>query len=636
MANAGIVGSSKLPYHPHIDGLRALAIIPVVIYHLSHSWCPGGLAGVDIFFVISGFLITRIIVSEMDAGSFSIVSFYTRRIKRIIPAYFVLVLTVLAVLPFVYTVYRYRSVGMTALYSAFFSTNIYFNGVISYIDIDARHNPLLNLWSLSVEEQYYLAIPALIWLLRKAGRGFFLGALVVLFAASFIFSVFCIGHGHTRYAFFMLPGRGWELLAGSILSQVGPLPIVAPAWRPLAAWLGLLFIVVPYSMYNDLVFFPGWAALPCIAGASLLILFGDQERMGALLSCKPAVWVGKVSYSLYLWHWPLFIFLGSNISPGRAPAGIAAALIATMVSYRFVEAPVRRNKAIKAPFAFAMLAAGGLLVAGGGWLLSHGTLPRNGELPLKWRGANTWLHTEQERSAARSSCSYQDLASGDSRVLIKIGKEGVAPDFALWGDSFALALLPGVDAVASENGRAGFFINLKHSLTMNPSIGVYPFKPREDREPVLAWLESRPDIKSVFLANDWFYQLASDADAQEAIRIAGRLHSAGKDVFFFSCPPHSNENALLPLSQGKAVDQSVGAMSVQAYDSLAIRQGPLARDLAKLGFATVVPINEAFLTGTTYQTSSGTQSFYMDINHLNKTGAIKAMEFAAPTLWKGR
>ena len=627
-------GRTRLPYFPHIDGLRALAIIPVVLYHLSHSWCPGGFAGVDVFFVISGYLITRRIVSDLNAGRFSIKGFYVRRIKRIIPAYFVVTACVTASLPFLYTAYKYRSISKTAVYSAFFSTNLYFNGVISYVDVNARQNPLLHLWSLSIEEQYYLAVPVFILLLWKFRRGLFLPALVFLFAASFAFSCFCISHGHTRYAFFMLPSRAWELLAGSIISQISPLRVARRAYWPLITWIGLGCILVPYTVYNDFTFFPGWAALPSVLGAALLISFGRRGPLRSLLSCDPAVLVGKVSYSLYLWHWPLFIISGGSLSSIRAAEGVAATLAATILSYKFVELPVRKNKAFGARHAFTMLIAGSLLIACAGWLLTGNAATRNGELPSKWRGTPTWLIAEQARDAARSSCSFEDLKSENKKVLVKIGKVDAPPGFVLWGDSFALALLPGVDIAAAENGRAGFFINLKHSLTLNAAIGIYPFHPREDREPVIRWLESRPDIIDVFLVNDWFNQLQNDPDAKETVLIAERLHKAGKHVFFFNSAPISNERALYPLSLGKPVDPNIGAMSLQAYETLASRQNEVADELTRLGFATVIPINKAFLDGASYYTTTGTESFYMDYNHLNKAGALRAMRFAAPMIWK--
>jgi peptidoglycan/LPS O-acetylase OafA/YrhL len=628
----GPPGDAHHQYFRHVDGLRALAIIPVVLFHLVPGWCPGGFAGVDVFFVISGFLITRGIVSDLRRGTFSFRMFYVRRIKRILPAYLGVIAFILLALPFLYSFYRYRSVCLSAVYSAFYAANIYFNSVISYFDVDAKENPLLHLWSLAVEEQFYLFAPAVIWLLWTIRKKWLVYELAALLAASLFFSWLCIHDGRGSFAFYMLPSRAWELLTGSLVSLV---PQRKAGGRPLSspiAWLGLGLVAVPYFVYSERVPFPGLAAIPPVLGAALLILHGGEGRVGHMLSWRPVVGIGKGSYSLYLWHWPLFVIFGSVWSVRRGVAGLVCAVIATFISYRWIETPIRKSSRIGTRGAFALAAIGTLSIAIPCWLIISGD-SRNGDIPQTWRGVPTWEAAEKAREPIRSSCTLADLSAPGSKLLIKIGAQQAPPTFALWGDSFALALLPGVDSEASEYGKAGYFVNLKHSLTMDADIGAYPFDPARDREPVLLWLESRRDIADVLLVNNWYNHLRNQADVDAAVAICARLAGAGKRVFLFNDPPIGNEEALRKLSWGMRIDPSSSTMDRGSYDARSYWQTKLAAIVTNRNLAKIIPMNEAFLQGDHYYTTTDSRSYFLNFDHVNQDGAIKAMKFAGPLIW---
>jgi peptidoglycan/LPS O-acetylase OafA/YrhL len=421
-------------YFPHIDGLRALAILPVVLYHLFPQLCPGGFAGVDVFFVISGYLITGGIVADLNNGQFSIGDFYVRRIKRILPAYFAIIVFVLICFPLIYSFSQYSSICKTAIYSAFYSANIYFEHVISYFDIDASQNPLLHLWSLGVEEQFYLVVPVFILSLWTVRNRLILQSLIFLFLLSFISSLWLISKGHSQFAFFMLPSRAWELLAGGIVSQIGlkRYQHARPAWQSLISWAGLALVLAPYALFNAQTPFPGMAAAPSVLGASLIILYGTQNGLNQLLSSKPAVWVGKISYSLYLWHWPIFVLLGSTGSFKRAVAGIIATLLATLFSYYFIELPIRRRKSFGKRHAFTMLIGGSSIIA----ILCLSISAQKskiGQLDSIWGSKPTWLMAELARDKSRSSCQIEDLNKENSKYLIKIGKTNSPPLFCFMG-----------------------------------------------------------------------------------------------------------------------------------------------------------------------------------------------------------
>ena len=269
-------------YFPHIDGLRTFAVLAVVLYHLQEGICPGGYTGVDIFFVISGYLIGGGLIRGLKEGTFSLTSFYLRRIRRIMPAYFCLIAVVLAFGCVVLDCDDLRTLGRTVRSSALFITNIYFSRTTGdYFSPAAEENPLLNLWSLSVEEQFYLMIPLTLWLLwkfrEKAVKPVLWGAL----GLSFFAAVCHMGHLEHNKAFYLLYCRAWELLAGCLLA-------LAPAagqnrgagWLRAAGWAGIL---LPFACYTPSTPFPGYTAIPSVAGAALLIRYGNHGWSGRIL-----------------------------------------------------------------------------------------------------------------------------------------------------------------------------------------------------------------------------------------------------------------------------------------------------------------------------------------------------------------
>jgi peptidoglycan/LPS O-acetylase OafA/YrhL len=625
----------KTKYYPYIDGLRSLAILPVVLYHLLPNWCPGGFAGVDVFFVISGYLITGGIVKDLKNSRFSIRDFYVRRIKRILPAYFAIIGFVLAVFPFVSTYPEYVSICRTAIYSAFYSTNIYFANLISYFDLAAKHNPLLHLWSLGVEEQFYLIIPALILFLWTINKNHLLASLLALFALSFLLSVILVIRGNIQFAFFMLPTRAWELLAGAIVCQLPLLKAKHTLLQPYMAYLGLGLIIIPYIFLNDKTPFPGVAAAPSVLGTSLLLYFGSSGSFNTLLSSMPFVWIGKVSYSLYLWHWPVFVMFASSASWKRGIAGVTVTTIATILSYRFIETPIRQSKRFDARHAFTMLAVGSGIIVGF-CLFFPSKQSNNGIFPTYWKGQPMWPLALKDHDSSSVRCSIDDLQSGNKTFLVEIGCKTSSPTFALWGDSHALALMPGLDATALQYEKAGYYINLKHNFTLNTDIGGLPFRPREDRESVLAWLESRPDIVDVFLVNRWMSQIQNQGDINEVLGICMRLKHAGKHVFVFQDVPLANKEALRRLSWGLSVQGDTLSTKTENYKTDARQQNQLIAKLQELNIATIVPVDRAFLNNGVYSTIVDNRNLYFDLDHVNEAGSLRAMKYAGPLIWGHR
>ncbi len=442
-------------YRPDIDGLRAIAVLAVVLFHAGVPGISGGFVGVDIFFVISGYLITSIIAREIASGSFSLLTFYERRTRRIFPALFAMLAASLAVAMAIQLPNELVEFANSLVAAALFVSNIFFWQTTDYFGGPAHVKPLLHTWSLAVEEQFYIVFPLLLMALAKWGRGRTLRVLVPLTALSFALSVFAVSAKPTA-AFYLLPTRFWELMVGALLA-LGAVPAIRSAFlRDVAGAAGLGLIAIGVFGVSSTTPFPGLAALvPCL-GAALIIHSGATGRPASsrLLSTRPLVFVGLISYSLYLWHWPIFAF--SRIVQGAPPSGIDAAglvilsFVLAVLSWRFIERPFReRTWANRRPELFRMAAVGmsALLAIGlaaaqqGGWTSRHPDYKRPDIAGLKhMRLATCFLKDDQAAGewAGIGACSA--------------GPAG-APKVLVWGDSFAAHLVPGLEALAASDVR---------------------------------------------------------------------------------------------------------------------------------------------------------------------------------------
>ncbi len=298
-----------------MDGLRAVAVLAVVFYHYGFWQVPGGFIGVDIFFVISGFLITCIIHREMADGHFTIRHFYERRIRRIFPALFAMLTVASIAAWFLLFPVDFEAYAKSLVATAFFSTNFEFWREVGYFDVAASLKPLLHLWSIAVEEQFYLLFPALLLLVGTSSRWKLLSVVGILLIASFAFSLWAVSDSSST-AFYLLPSRMWELMMGGVVA-LAPLSSLSRWWHEVVALAGAALIAWAIWTYDRWMPFPGLPALaPCL-GSALVIYAGVGGNMvSRVLSAKPVVFVGLISYSLYLWHWPVLVF--TQIAPNRA------------------------------------------------------------------------------------------------------------------------------------------------------------------------------------------------------------------------------------------------------------------------------------------------------------------------------
>lgn len=342
--------SSPVSYRPDVDGLRAIAVSSVLAFHAFPAALPGGFVGVDIFFVISGFLITGIIQGGLAKGSFTFRDFYARRIRRIFPA---LVLVLIASLAFGWIALlpnEFRALGKHVVAGAGFISNLLLWSEVDYFDTAAELKPLLHLWSLGIEEQYYVVWPVILFLLRSRLPKLF-WILAGLGIASFIYSLVLIDTDRTA-AFYSPLARFWELAVGGTLAYAARFGTHGTPWNlppsltQFAASLGLALIVFALVVLNRDTAFPGaWAVLP-VLGTAFVIAAGPTGWVNRLLSVRPVVFIGLISYPLYLWHWPLLTY--ARIVAGGEPSlvtrigALCASVLLAWLTYRFVELHFRR------------------------------------------------------------------------------------------------------------------------------------------------------------------------------------------------------------------------------------------------------------------------------------------------------
>ncbi len=422
----------KLTYRADIDGLRAIAVVAVILYHFGFEAFGGGYVGVDVFFVISGFLITRMIRAQVAAGTFSFSNFYVRRARRLFPALFATIVATLGAAYLLFSPQHLERFGGSILHALFAAANFYFWGESGYFDADAAVKPLLHTWSLGVEEQFYLLWPALlVLLLRRSSRS----ALVFIAAAgtlSLLLAERWLGSDEAA-AFFLLPPRVMELALGAAMVWITDRePRNKLLLEPLV-WAGLALIALSVLSYSETTPFPGLTSLvPCV-GTALLIYGGRARYSGRILSNRPAVGIGLISYSLYLVHWPLLVFYRyyKLDEPSRLESWvlIAISFAAAALMYRFIENPIRRGirkeRRLSAPvFGLACLALTLIVAApaaaawlGGGWAWRLPAEVREAARDLPEKRQSSWQYVEGKAASRDFDPTLTNvLITGDSHA----------------------------------------------------------------------------------------------------------------------------------------------------------------------------------------------------------------------------
>ena len=495
---------SAVAYRPDIDGLRAIAVLAVVLYHFDVVGVRGGFVGVDVFFVISGYLITGIIQSELARGEFTLARFYERRARRIFPALFVMLLATMVAGIFLLLPSDLGRLGQATIATILFVSNGLYYERSGYFDEGSDFNPLLHTWSLGVEEQFYVGLPLLLMLVHRYKPAWLVRVIAVCALLSFVACVLAQPIV-AKMVFFLSPFRAWELLLGALLALGAVRQFRNDTLRQAASAVALVVLLGAIASMRAGVDFPGWkAAIPVVATA-MLLHSGASGRTwaSAVLSWRPLVFVGLISYSLYLWHWPLMVFVKyrqgmPSLDMVQVLVLLAAALLLAVASYRWVEQPFRRwrkdGQASARSHVFAASGVGALLLVG----MGMGLVVSQG---LPSRIPATALALDQARSPV---IPYQECDGKPISIegACRIGADGSSNVVLVWGDSWAIAWAPAIDEVLKHEGRAGL-LAVRSACAPLPGVNNRKWPAcRERNAQVMAWIQKyRPE--QVYLVAAW-------------------------------------------------------------------------------------------------------------------------------------
>lgn len=601
-------------YRPDIDGLRAIAVLAVVAFHAFPEWVKGGFIGVDVFFVISGYLISTIIFENLDKGTFSFYEFYARRIKRIFPALILVLVACFIFGWFALLADEYQQLGKHIAAGAGFISNIIFWNEAGYFDNAADTKPLLHLWSLGIEEQFYIVWPLLLWFAWK--RKFNLLTITVIFAITSFF-LNLKGIKQDAVATFYSPQtRFWELLSGSFLAWVTlyknnafanlknkldgyistalhreKLDVVGRSLPNVLSFFGFILLAYGFYKINKELSFPGnWALVPVI-GTLLLLIGGPKSWINRrILSNKIAVWFGLISFPLYLWHWPLLSL--ARIVQSEVPSRnirIVAVLLSVFlawITYRFVERPLRldSNGKVKVTILVILMTIVGYV--------GYNTHSRNG-LPFRAYNQNFITYIESIKVPDREKECFEIpyAYKKSSNWFCSLGGKDAPTKYFAYGDSHTLSLLPALEKFAFKNNLGIKFTgtsgcpSLLGIQSMRGDASIEMYNCRELNERIFNYVKSM-NIKTVILANRWTYYTDSISRPSEFNPISKdtglpvdknsstrdlvwamqntvwRYSEIGVNVIFIEDNPQQKFESIDVLRKGRGIESEYLKMSV--------------------------------------------------------------------------
>jgi peptidoglycan/LPS O-acetylase OafA/YrhL len=626
--------NKNLHYRPDVDGLRALAVLPVIFYHAGFGLFSGGFVGVDVFFVISGFLITSIIQPQVQAGRFSLLTFYQRRIWRILPALFLILFFCSIGAYFLMPPQSLEIFAKNLIATVVFSSNFFFKAHTGYFDAPAETYPLLHTWSLAIEEQFYIFYPLLLAAVARKNRS--LKKILLPLALLSFGACLWMTSASVSSAFYLLPFRAWELLFGGLLA-LGVLPPPRSwKWKEAVAVSGIVLIALGVFGVSKQDAFPGWRALlPCL-GAALVIYAGQAREFNSRfgverwLGSRPLVFVGLISYSLYLWHWPALVFarmfkLGTLSLPGTVWT-LAGVTVASVLSWKFVESPFREfnRRPPKKALIFALtgmltfFAVGQLALFKRGW-------------PERLPKAAQRIQTESENfNPRRKECHGDPIPPPAELKDHCVYGAAVEPAYAVWGDSFAAEIAWQMGRWMIAKNKA--VLHVSYSSCPPAALPFLELPPNclEANRRALKELRERREVEIVFLvarydayATNWLEGL------EEVVR---ELHTAGKKAVIIYPVPEAHEPVPAQLARALWRDQSFE----KTYPSRAEFEAKNREIIARLdqirrdtGAEALAPA--AILCGEVLcQTQADGHALYFDKTHLSLYG----VEFLRPLFEK--
>jgi peptidoglycan/LPS O-acetylase OafA/YrhL len=578
-------------YRKDIDGLRAVAVWLVVCFHYFSDYWPGGFVGVDIFFVISGFLITGIVVRELEAEKFSLLTFYVRRVRRIFPALIVVLCATLTLGWLWMLPSAYEALSADVFASAAFAANIALWLKSGYFDVESAKKPLLHLWSLGIEEQFYLFWPLLLMAAQRLRLNLLAVALGIA-ALSFGLNVAMIGKDPVA-TFYLPVTRAWELLAGGALAMSWNRISQGELASNMRAAAGAILIAVSVLVLNEASAFPGWWALLPVVGSALMLSAPGAWGCRHILSSRIFVWFGQISYPLYLWHWPLLVFLTllkfNKLTSVERPLVVLLSILLAWLTYRFIEVPIRfgaprRVKALGLCGAMVLVAIAGVVVfenAGFDFRMPS-EIRAMTNVPTeaaKWRTHQCMLELTHDTT-------YADICVDRTR----------RPLLMIWGDSTGGSLMPGL--LKAQQTHA-FGIAQFTASACTPAINVDIPEVRNcaaNNAKVLAMARQiKPDIVLLHGIQGKYLDAVADTVATLKRDIGARVVVLGAEpiwdrglpnevmrhymLFHRVIPPRSFEGVLSNWLDQAMLAKLVpaGAEFISAYDVMCNQEGCLTR-----------------------------------------------------------
>jgi peptidoglycan/LPS O-acetylase OafA/YrhL len=623
-----------MKYRPDIDGLRALAILPVMLYHAKLG-CPGGFVGVDVFFVISGYLITSLILDELAGGTFSLIHFWERRIRRILPMAGVVMAATMVAASFWYLPGDFALIGKSAAAQAVFAGNFFFWKQSGYFAPNWDTKPLLHTWSLAVEEQFYLLFPPLIVLLARFKNNTVIKAMAGLALASLALSIAGANSKHFQsQTFYLLPGRAWELLLGALLAALRGRIGDGGALREISGWLGIGLIAWPVFYFSEATVFPGLGAFPPCLGTAMVIFSSERKlsAAGQVLAMRPLVFIGLISYSLYLWHWPLLSFAAyssKDLPETAVRMGLlGASFILAMLSWQWIEKPFRQRQILQERrhiFAFAAVSLMTLLAPGLAVGLFNGfpsRLPDAVTIYADARYHKTWIgETDMGGTWEKHVARFSETQP--NRPV----------DVLIWGDSHAMSLVPVIDELCQRKG----WLDMEATRSGTPPVlGGYSLKGYGEVPSVFSDTAFRyvtachPRV--VILAAKWSGYTASDRFKSNLVATVRALADLGVKVYTVKDVPFPGFNAprFAALTAMHHGDIHLLGVTSGEYEKMNNELEPAYAQITSLGDPVLDPAPFFLNTNGLYGVEKGGRILYFDPDHLTVDGSMLLMPMFEP------
>jgi peptidoglycan/LPS O-acetylase OafA/YrhL len=572
--------NEKNHYRLDIEGLRALAVMLVLIFHFKLvPFGKAGFLGVDIFFVISGYLITLVIVRQFETDRFSLLDFYLRRVRRLAPALFVTLALSLLFGALILLPHELIELSRQTLWSQLYVANIYYWRTINYFGLHADSVYLLHTWSLGVEEQFYLFYPLVLFFLHRFWRKWLWSAITVMFIVSLFLNVALVGMKREA-VFYLLPTRAWELLAGALVFRVSQSWRRIPVVNNLLGFAGLATILIAVGSFGPDTQFPGYFAMLPVAGSAALILSGQHSSgiVTRLLSQKLVVYIGAISYALYLVHWPVNVFAQQVLQEGYSfhwrLAMFGLSLSIASLIFHFVEQPIRQRHVVASARTLVKSYAFGLVTT----IVLYFIVQNTGGLPQRFDDRVVTLAAyAEDKSPSLSECEFgRDLSAQKDRLPVcAIGIPNQPPSWLIFGDSHAWAGFSAFDQWLRLRGESGV-MSYRHGCPPINGVNVFGDNGlcRAFNDTVLQFAQGQSSIDRIVLVSSWMQSsegrltarpdqmlLPEDSDKLFRERFAETVSifaTLGKKVFIWEPVPGAKRSVPQALAErarsGKSAD----------------------------------------------------------------------------------